>query len=69
MLYKLEGILVVQLNNQSDTDMDHYLAQGERIRHSFLTATSKFMAQGGCGRRNTGSKLMNVGKFTTHKGK
>ena len=52
--------------------MDHYPAQGERTGHSFLTATSKFMAQGGCERRNfsnTGSKLTNVGKFTTHKGK
>lgn len=63
------GAIEVNLNNQSDTDMDHYLTQGERIRHSFSTSTGKSMAQGGCGRRNTGSKLMNVGKFTTHKGK
>lgn len=48
------GAIEVNLNNQS-----------ERIS----TATSIFMAQGGRGKRNTGSKLTNVGKFTTHKGK
>ena len=43
--------------------MDHYPAQGGRTGH---------MAQGGRERRNfsnTSSKLTNVGKFTTHKGK
>lgn len=52
--------------------MDHYPAQGGRKGHSFSTATSKFMAQRGrerCNFSNTGSKLTNVGKFTTHKGK
>lgn len=68
------GAIEVNLNanNQWDTDMDHYPAQGGRTGHSFSTATSKFMAQGGRERRNfsnTGSKLTNVGKFTTHKGK
>ena len=57
------GAIEVNLNNQWDTDMDHYPAQGGRTGH---------MAQGGRERRNfsnTGSKLTNVGKFTTHKGK
>ncbi|CAB4402444.1 unnamed protein product [Rhizophagus irregularis] len=64
------GAIEVNLNNQWDTEMDHYPAQGGRKGHSFSTATSKFMAQGGRERRNfsnTGSKLTNVGKFTTHK--
>ncbi|GBC11831.2 hypothetical protein GLOIN_2v1790432 [Rhizophagus irregularis DAOM 181602=DAOM 197198] len=64
------GAIEVNLNNQWDTEMDHYPAQGGRKGYSFLTATSKFMAQGGRERRNfsnTGSKLTNVGKFTTHK--
>ncbi|CAB4440049.1 unnamed protein product [Rhizophagus irregularis] len=64
------GAIEVNLNNQWDTEMDHYPAQGGRKGHSFSTATSKFMAQGGrerCNFSNTGSKLTNVGKFTTHK--
>ncbi|CAB5363119.1 unnamed protein product [Rhizophagus irregularis] len=64
------GAIEVNLNNQWNTEMDHYPAQGGRKGHSFLTATSKFMAQGGRERRNfsnTGSKLTNIGKFTTHK--
>ncbi|CAB4404502.1 unnamed protein product [Rhizophagus irregularis] len=64
------GAIEVNLNNQWDTEMDYYPAQGGRKGHSFSTATSKFMAQGGRERRNfsnTGSKLTNVRKFTTHK--
>ncbi|UZO08748.1 uncharacterized protein OCT59_029000 [Rhizophagus irregularis] len=64
------GAIEVNLNNQWDTKMDHYPAQGGRKGHSFSTATSKFMAQGGCERRNfsnTSSKLTNIGKFTIHK--
>ncbi|CAB4389723.1 unnamed protein product [Rhizophagus irregularis] len=57
--------------DEDDDDNDE-IDKGGRKGHSFLTATSKFMAQRGCERRNflnTSSKLTNVGKFTTHKGK
>ncbi|PKK63626.1 hypothetical protein RhiirC2_716848 [Rhizophagus irregularis] len=56
--------------DEDDDDNDEIDKRG-RKGHSFSTATSKFMAQGGRKRRNfsnTGSKRTNVGKFTTHKG-
>ncbi|GES72613.1 hypothetical protein GLOIN_2v1790432 [Rhizophagus clarus] len=60
----------VNLNNQWNTDMDHYSAQEEHTGYSFSTTTSKFTAQGErerCNFSNTGSKLTNVRKFTIYK--